>query len=95
MFYVVQLRKELEIAPRFFGPRLTVEIERRLREEVGGWEGAGGWGLGGAESELDWVQREQGGQSWVEPRTLRRLPAAACLEPWLLLPWVWGECTCC
>lgn len=36
MFYVVELRKELEIQPRFFGPRLTEEIERRLRQEMEG-----------------------------------------------------------
>jgi DNA-directed RNA polymerase II subunit RPB7 len=36
MFYTLQLKKELEIPPRFFGSRLKEEIERRLRQEVEG-----------------------------------------------------------
>lgn len=36
MFVLVELEKELEIPPRFFGPRLREEVERRLREEVEG-----------------------------------------------------------
>ena len=35
MFYLLTLEKELEIQPRFFGPRLREEIDRRLRQEVG------------------------------------------------------------
>lgn len=34
MFYMVDMDKELEVHPRFFGPRLREEIERRLRQEV-------------------------------------------------------------
>ncbi len=34
MFYIKELDKELEVHPRFFGPRLREEIERRLRQEV-------------------------------------------------------------
>lgn len=34
MFYIKDLDKELEVQPRFFGPRLREEIERRLRQEV-------------------------------------------------------------
>ena len=34
VFYLVELTKELEVAPRFFGPKLREEIERRLRQEV-------------------------------------------------------------
>lgn len=36
MFYIKDLDKELEVQPRFFGPRLREEIERRLRQEVEG-----------------------------------------------------------
>lgn len=36
MFYLLHLDKELEIQPRFFGPRLREEIDRRLRQEVEG-----------------------------------------------------------
>ncbi|GAB4822121.1 hypothetical protein N2152v2_009167 [Parachlorella kessleri] len=36
MFYLLTLEKELEIQPRFFGPRLREEIDRRLRQEVEG-----------------------------------------------------------
>ena len=45
MFFMVTLTKELEVHPRFFGPRLREEIERRLRLEVrraGPHAGAGG-----------------------------------------------------
>lgn len=34
VFYLVELNKELEVAPRFFGPKLREEIDRRLRQEV-------------------------------------------------------------
>ncbi|KAI7840222.1 hypothetical protein COHA_006004 [Chlorella ohadii] len=34
VFYLVELQKELEVAPRFFGPKLREEIDRRLRQEV-------------------------------------------------------------
>lgn len=34
MFYLIELYKELEVHPRFFGPKLREEIERRLRQEV-------------------------------------------------------------
>ena len=34
MFYLIDLTKELEVQPRFFGPKLREEIERRLRQEV-------------------------------------------------------------
>ena len=34
VFYLVELNKELEVAPRFFGPKLRDEIDRRLRHEV-------------------------------------------------------------
>lgn len=34
VFYLVELTKELEVAPRFFGPKLREEIDRRLRQEV-------------------------------------------------------------
>ena len=34
MFYLLELSKELEVHPRFFGPKLREEIERRLRQEV-------------------------------------------------------------
>ncbi|EFN54224.1 hypothetical protein CHLNCDRAFT_36106 [Chlorella variabilis] len=36
MFYLIELYKELEVHPRFFGPKLREEIERRLRQEVEG-----------------------------------------------------------
>lgn len=36
VFYLVELNKELEVAPRFFGPKLREEIDRRLRQEVEG-----------------------------------------------------------
>ncbi|PSC68315.1 DNA-directed RNA polymerase II subunit RPB7 [Micractinium conductrix] len=36
MFYMKELTKELEVQPRFFGPRLREEIDRRLRMEVEG-----------------------------------------------------------
>ncbi len=34
MFYLLHLEKELEIQPRYFGPRLGEEIDKRLRQEV-------------------------------------------------------------
>ena len=34
VFYLLDLEKELEIQPRFFGPKLQQEVERRLRQEV-------------------------------------------------------------
>lgn len=40
MFNYVVLRKELEIHPRFFGPRLEEEVTRRLRQEVRGMHDA-------------------------------------------------------
>lgn len=54
MFYMIDLDKELEVAPRFFGPKLREEIDRRLRQEVrdmrGGRAGCSGRGqLPGAE----------------------------------------------
>ena len=36
MFYLLDLTKELEIPPRFFGPKLRDEIFERLRQEVEG-----------------------------------------------------------
>lgn len=36
MFYMMTLTKELEVHPRFFGPKLSLEIQRRLKEEVEG-----------------------------------------------------------
>ena len=36
MFFLVEQFKELEVHPRFFGPKLREEIERRLRQEVEG-----------------------------------------------------------
>lgn len=42
MFYLLNLEKELEIQPRFFGPRLHKEIEERLRQEVRGVMGRDG-----------------------------------------------------
>ncbi|KAK2077559.1 hypothetical protein QBZ16_004404 [Prototheca wickerhamii] len=36
MFYLLNLSRELEVHPRFFGPKLGEEIERRLRQEVEG-----------------------------------------------------------
>ena len=36
MFYLLSdMEKELEVHPRYFGPKLRDEIERRLRQEVG------------------------------------------------------------
>jgi DNA-directed RNA polymerase subunit E'/Rpb7 len=34
MFYIVELNKELEVHPRFFGPKLRSEIDRRLKQEA-------------------------------------------------------------
>lgn len=43
MFYFLTLQKEVEIEPRYLGPKLKEEIERRLRLEVRAWAlGAGG-----------------------------------------------------
>lgn len=36
MFYTLELTRQLEIPPRYFGPKLLQEIERRLRLEVEG-----------------------------------------------------------
>lgn len=36
MFYILDLARELDIPPRFLGPRLREEIEKRLRQEVEG-----------------------------------------------------------
>jgi DNA-directed RNA polymerase II subunit RPB7 len=37
MFYTIELTKELEIPPRFLGPKLRDEIFERLRSEVEGY----------------------------------------------------------
>ena len=37
MFYTIDLTKELEIPPRFLGPKLRAEIYERLRQEVEGY----------------------------------------------------------
>ena len=37
MFYTLDLSKELEIHPRFLGPKLKDEIYDRLRQEVEGY----------------------------------------------------------
>jgi DNA-directed RNA polymerase II subunit RPB7 len=36
MFYLLDLTRELDIPPKFLGPRLREEIQRRLKQEVEG-----------------------------------------------------------
>ena len=37
MFYQLELTKELDVPPRYLGPKLNAEIDRRLRQEVEGF----------------------------------------------------------
>ena len=36
MFFNLELEREIELQPRFFGPRLAEVLQQRLRSEVSG-----------------------------------------------------------
>jgi hypothetical protein len=42
MFYSLTLEKELELQPRFFGPRMREVLQQKLISEVRGLESRGG-----------------------------------------------------
>ena len=42
MFYALTLERELELAPRFFGPRMREVLQQKLVSEVRRMGGGGG-----------------------------------------------------
>lgn len=51
MFYSLMLERELELAPRFFGPRMREVLQQKLVSKVRVWEG-------GAAASKNWRARQ-------------------------------------